>query len=414
LSGSFFERDDSVYCVVTPNDGTTSGSSVSSNTVTISNTAPSVSGVSITPAPALDNDTLTCGYSFSDADSDTDTSTIAWTVGTTIIGTGPTVATGFVAGDTVKCTVTPNDGTDTGAAVSATALIGASNAAPVISSVTISPSTTYTNDTISVSVTASDADSDPIVYSYAWYVDNSLVGETSSTISGVTYFDRGQSVYVSVTPSDGIDTGADVASNVVTVSNTPPTTPTALISPQNPVEGIDDIICELDTVATDADGDTITYSVDWTVDAVAYTGTTTIYVGDTVPTADIFALEQWECTLYADDATDSSYGTDSVTVVSAEYSLDSLCGSTTNGLYCGGNCTSNSSEFADAYCQIGGYSGAVSYTEITSGSVGPTWYYNESSMSAPDYLPTSCSDLGWSSYGTASYCTCIEDLICSY
>jgi hypothetical protein len=230
----------------------------------------------------------------------------------------------------------------------------------------------------------------------------------------VTYFDRGQSVYVSVTPSDGVDTGAAVASNVVTVSNTPPTTPTALISPQNPVEGIDDIICELDTVATDADGDTITYSVDWTVDAVAYTGTTTIYVGDTVPTADIFALEQWECTLYADDATDSSYGTDSVTVVSAEYSLDSLCGSTTNGLYCGGNCTSNSSEFADAYCQIGGYSGAVSYTEITSGSVGPTWYYNESSMSAPDYLPTSCSDLGWSSYGTASYCTCIEDLICSY
>ncbi len=415
LSGSYFNRDDSVYCVVTPNDGTTTGTSVISNTVTISNTSPSVSGVSITPSPALDNDTLTCSYSYVDVDSDSDASTIAWTVGSTAIGTGITVNSGFVAGDTVECTVTPNDGTDTGTAVSATALIGASNAAPVISSVTISPSTIYTNDTISSSVTASDADGDNITYSYVWYVDSALVAETSSSISGVTYFDRGQSVYLSVTPSDGTDTGAPVNSNTITISNTPPTAPTALISPQSPVEGIDDLICELDIASTDADGDTITYWVDWKVDTVPYSGSTsTYYTGDTVPTSDIFAQEQWECTLYADDATASSYTTDTVTVVSAEYSLTELCGSTTGGLYCGGNCTSNSSEFADAYCQIGGYSGAVSYNEISSGSVGPTWYYNENAMAAPDYLPTTCSDLGWSSYGTASYCTCIDDLVCSY
>jgi len=100
------------------------------------------------------------------------------------------------------------------------------------------------------------------------------------------------------------------------------------------------------------------------------------------------------------------------TVLAETCPLNSLCGSPTGGTYCGGNCTYNTAEFADAYCQIGGYAAAESYTEQTSGMWGPTWYYDEWAHYV-GWLPTLCSDLGWSTYGAASYCTCLTSLVCT-
>ena len=76
LTGDAFNRGDTVTCTVTPNDGEADGSSVTSNTVTIDNTAPSIDLVEITPDPALLEGTLTCSYDgYSDDDGDADTST---------------------------------------------------------------------------------------------------------------------------------------------------------------------------------------------------------------------------------------------------------------------------------------------------------------------------------------------------
>ncbi len=232
-------------------------------------------------------------------------------------------------------------------------------------------------------MSTTDADGDTVSLSYAWYVDGSASSATGSTLDGSTWFDKGESVYVVVTPNDGD-------------------------------EGIDDLLCELDSASTDVDGDSLAYSVTWTVDGSSYTGSTTTYTGDTVDAADTAAGEEWECTLIADDGDDTASATDSVTVLSAEYDLNSLCGRTTGGLYCGGNCTSNTSEYADAYCQIGGYSGAASYTEVTSGSHrGPMFYYQASSVGS---VPSSCSEIIYytGSYGTRTWCTCVDDLTCSY
>ncbi len=81
LTGIDFDRDDTVACRVTPNDGDDDGDPVTSATVTVQNTAPTVATAAIGPDPAIETDTLTCSYTgFSDADGDGDLSTIAWMV----------------------------------------------------------------------------------------------------------------------------------------------------------------------------------------------------------------------------------------------------------------------------------------------------------------------------------------------
>ncbi len=69
-------------------------------------------------------------------------------------------------------------------------------------------------------------DGDTVTVSYDWYVDGSLVSASGSTPSGPRYFDKDESVYVVVTPSDGSETGDAGTSDSITIENTAPTAPT--------------------------------------------------------------------------------------------------------------------------------------------------------------------------------------------
>ncbi len=407
LGSTYWAAGDSVYCVQTPNDGIVSGTGVSSNVVVITNTAPTVSAVGITPDPATAASTLTCGYTYADIDGDADSSIISWTINGSAAGTGATLSGGFVRGDVVSCSVTPFDGTDSGTAASDSITI--SNAKPVVSSVSLTPSPAYTDSTLSCAVAASsDADGDTLTYTYAWYVNSATVGVTSSSLSGsyfnrgdnvycvvtpndgyesgtgtassaltisnsapvitsvtlsptspgtdttlaalvnasdadgdtisysyawyvgstlvVTttsgslpgaYFVRGDSVYVVVTPSDGATSGSAYTSSSVTVVNTLPTAPTVAFSPAAPEQELDDIVCYVSAASTDADGDAISYTFTWSVDGVPYTGaTTTTYTGDTVPAADTALGFDWICTATPSDGYGSGTGgTKLVTVI---------------------------------------------------------------------------------------------------
>ena len=71
LESAYFDRDQAVFCTVTPNDGSEDGEAVDSNTVTISNTAPTIDSLSLAPDPARAADTLSCSYTgYADADDD--------------------------------------------------------------------------------------------------------------------------------------------------------------------------------------------------------------------------------------------------------------------------------------------------------------------------------------------------------
>ncbi len=331
LDPSTCSPGDSIACTVTATDsdlGTDSGSA----TVLVQNSAPSITSVTISPASPLVSDTLTCSHAgYSDPDGDGDASTYAWTVGSVSSGTGSTLAGAFSKSDTVTCTVTPHDGSSAGTAMADSVTIG--NTAPEVSSVSLSPSLVYTDDTVSASVSTNDDDGDSVTLSYAWYVDGGLVSSTGSSLSGVSWFDKHQSVYVVVTPTDGTDSGSALSSSSVSVLNTAPTAPVVSIDPSDPRAGLDDLLCQVDTASTDADGDSITYTVSWDVDGVDYlaggsdtgdTGApwvgayTTSWTDDSVPAEDTVAGETWTCTATPDD------GEDDGSTASASVTIDTL------------------------------------------------------------------------------------------
>lgn len=89
--------------------------------------------------------------------------------------------------------------------------------------------------------------------------------------------------------------------------------------------------------------------------------------------------------------------------------LQTVCGQPVPEVFAGGNCSDNTDQFADWYCQLGGYAGAVSYTEITSG-VYNALYYNGGNQA----VLSSCGQVSYSGYGMADYCTSADNLECGF
>ncbi len=323
LSATTAASSEVITCTVTASD-TDGGSDTASANRTLDNRAPTVS-VALTPASATRADTLTCTATAADADGDPATTTFSWTVNGSAAAassTSPassTLAGAFSRGQAVACSASTSDGKGGTATDAATVTIN--NTPPSVVSLTLSPSTAYTDDTLTAGVAQSDADSDTVTLTYAWYVNGSLLTSGSAnTLDGSAAtlgFSKDDDVYVVVTASDGTDT-TSATSATVTINNTPPTAPVVVITPADPVEG-EDLVCEVITESTDADGDAVDYTMAWTADAVAFTRLRTdTYTGDTVDGADPVAGEVWECTATPNDGDDDgATATDSVTVESA-------------------------------------------------------------------------------------------------
>jgi hypothetical protein len=315
LTGAAWKKGDRVVVEVTPFDGEEAGTPVSSTSVTVQNTLPTLASVTLSPDPVRTDDTLTAtAGTTTDDDGDTVSVTYAWTVNGTAAGTGATLAgTAFKKGDTVEVTATPNDGTGSGTAVKASLRV--SNTAPVVTSLTLSPSTVRTNDTIGATASASDADSDALTTTITWSVNGKVVS-TGTSLAG-SFFSKNDKVDASAVASDGTDSSvARVAS--VTIANTAPTTPGIAFSPSAPGDA-DNIQCTIATASTDADGDTLTYAYSWTRNGSAFTGTTTTTrSGDTVPASSTTGGDTFVCNVTASDGTaTSAAATRSVTVTGA-------------------------------------------------------------------------------------------------
>jgi uncharacterized delta-60 repeat protein len=210
--------------------------------------------------------------------------------------------------------------------------------APEITDIALSATEVFTDDDLSVTVTASDADGDSVVLTYAWDVDGTTVlsGVDEHTLSGATDFDRDAAVSVTVTPSDGVLEGAASTSDTLVVQNSPPGAPVAAVSPAEP-DTDDDLLCEVAEDSTDADGDSVAYGMSWTVDGLDFDtgtadtgtadtgtadtgtadtgGTWATWPGDTVSAADTLDGEEWICTVTpSDDANSGTTASDAVTV----------------------------------------------------------------------------------------------------
>ena len=288
---------------VTPNDGMGLGM-YGEASITISNQAPELTSVSITPTAPSTQDTLNCSYVANDADGDPVSVTYTWYEGSNLLAsTSSTLEGPFLSGDVLTCRVTPSDGEDTGSFVESSVVI--SNTAPTISSVSIAPLTLYTNDVAVATVSASDADGDPLTYTWDWYVDTgtgpSLVQTqtstgTSNSLDGVYHFDRDDEIVVEVTVDDGSTSIAQL-SNPMIIQNIPPTAFNEIISPANPIAGLDDLVCFVQT--SDADGDGVSLQYEWYKD-----GTLTSNTSDTVLAVDTSSGDVWDCIVTPNDGTD--------------------------------------------------------------------------------------------------------------
>lgn len=296
LTGARFSRGDQVQCTATPTDGSLTGLLATSNTVTINNTPPEVSNPHISPETPEGSDTLTCTVDFADEDGDPSESTYTWRSAGNIIGTGSTFTGSLAEGQVVTCTVVASDGTATGNSVSTSVTIAPS--APSIDNVIINPAVPLGTDVLSCLYSGySDPQGDADRSRYQWTVNGDARGTTATLSSG---FAKGDTVMCTVTPSDGTNDGTPDSASVL-INNTPPTAPVAEISPAFPLSGLDDVVCSLRTRSTDADGDSVTYQFEWTMDGNPFFGAVDAADSSTVSANDFAGLEDLVCTVTPSD-----------------------------------------------------------------------------------------------------------------
>ncbi len=263
IDGGLFDKGQQVYAVVTPTDGFIDGEPATTNTVEILNSAPLYASVTLDPTEVYEDSTVSCIPSgWSDADGDAEGYSLTWYVDGVAITADPTI-TGelFDRGDELYCEVLPDDGEDTGEPV-ASEVVTVSNSVPSVASASLSTTSPTVADTLTVNVTdAVDADGDSITLSYSWLVDGIAVSNLPS-LAG-SYFTKGSTIAVEVTPSDGRDSGATVTSDTATAVNSPPAVSSLLLSPTSLYT---DSELTASLVTSDADGDRVSVSYAWSVD----------------------------------------------------------------------------------------------------------------------------------------------------
>jgi len=293
------------HLTVRPRDGTDFGALQTSPTVTIGNTQPVASDVSISPASPLTGDDLIGSYSYSDADGDFESgSEIRWYRNGVLqavfngVLTIPSSATS--KGQQWYFTVRPHDGFSFGTLqTSVPVMIG--SIPPVASNLSISPASPLTGDDLVGSYSYSDPDGDPESGTeIRWYRDAQLqVAYNDMSVVSYTATSKGQQWYFTVRPHDGFSFGALQTSPTVRIGNTQPVASDVSISPASPLTG-DDLIASYRYSDADNDPENGT-EIRWYRNGVlqaAYNDTLTL------PSNATSKGQQWHFTVKPRDGTD--------------------------------------------------------------------------------------------------------------
>ncbi|MFX1512313.1 MAG: hypothetical protein ACFFCQ_06990, partial [Promethearchaeota archaeon] len=225
------------YFTIEPSDGISFGPLRTSAPITIINTAPTASGLVISPADPNTSSTLSITYLWDDEDlMDIESGTeIIWYKDGILQGTlndTDIIASSYTAkGEEWHCMVRPSDGTAFGAWFSCPSNITISNTLPTPTSLTIFPTTdVYTTDTLFASFTGTDIDNDAIIgYEIAWFKDNvEVLALANRTDVPSSYTNKSQDWRFEVKLFDGdgwsnwIDSTILSFQSEITILNSPP------------------------------------------------------------------------------------------------------------------------------------------------------------------------------------------------
>jgi|GEM_PF-4957412 len=265
LDGSSFNRDDVVICELSPFDGQVSGSTVASNAVTITNSAPRILNVLIGPSSPNKSTTVTATIAgWFDPDGDSPTYNYAWSVNGVAVSTRATLeASLFSRGDTIELAVEPYDNYQTGVIVRSNQLT-VGNAPPSINQVALLPTAPRTlNDIVAYPLGYHDFDGDPASYTYSWSINGTrIVGGATLAASQTSRDDR---VFVEVTPSDGLSRGQTVSSTTIVIGNSAPVVGAVYISPTTGNE--ETIFSCITSGWRDDDGDPPRFRFQWYINS---------------------------------------------------------------------------------------------------------------------------------------------------
>ena len=283
------------------------------------NQAPVISSAEASPSTVTGGDTVSLSGVATDGDDDTLTYT--WTNdydqseldGELTSYTAPTVE----ASTTITFTLTVNDGTDSVKQTTSITVTpsggGGDNTAPVIDSATASPATVTGGATVTLSGAATDADGDTLTYTWTNDYDSTQQTGASASYMAPTV-EASTTITFTLTVSDGTADPVTKKTGAVTVTpsggggdNTAPVIGSTTASPTTVTGGV---TVSLTGAATDADGDTLTYT--WTndYDSTQQTGASATYTAPTVETSTTITF-----TLTVSDGTaDATAQTGAITV----------------------------------------------------------------------------------------------------
>lgn len=228
--------------------------------VTILNSPPVISTVSISPTNPTSSDTLTCAVTASDADAETLTSAFIWTNQSTgvVLGSGASLSiTPNVVSpnDVLRCDVTVADSDDS---VTSSELVTILNSAPTVATPLITGNA-YIGQNISCSALTADADGDSLSIVTTWSVQGQVISNQSTLALSNSIVDPTDTLTCTVQATDPSGASASAVGTVV-VGNQVPTIDSISLSP-TAINHQGTIVCS--ATASDLDGEIPTISYTW-------------------------------------------------------------------------------------------------------------------------------------------------------
>ncbi|MDA8717958.1 PKD domain-containing protein [Candidatus Poseidoniales archaeon] len=309
VSSSQTEKGENWNVEVTPNDGTDFGTMVASSSITIGNSAPILSSVSIGISNPGTTDDLSVVNSSSDADAmDTLAYEYRWyldgNLQSSLDGLSPLPSFATRNGDSWEIEMRVSDGTDSSAWMkSSPVVIGSttSNTPPSVDSVTITPSNPTTETDLTALAISSDADMDSIVNTeYRWMKNGIETDVESQTLSYLNTM-KGDSWSVSVRVNDGTTWSSWQSSPSTTIENTAPVLQSASLSASQ-VTGQTNV--SVDAQMTDVDVfDSLTFNIQWYLDDVVQPQLENV---NPLPSSQTSKGQNWAAVIHAFDGSDTS------------------------------------------------------------------------------------------------------------
>ena len=309
VSSSQTEKGENWNAEVTPSDGTDFGTIVASSSITIGNSAPLLSSVSIGISNPSTTDDLSVVNTSSDADTmDVLTYEYQWyldgNIQSSLDGLSPLPSFATRDGDSWEVEMRVSDGTDASAWLKSSAVVIGStttNTPPVVDSVGITPSKPTTDSDITATVTSSDADMDTILDTeYRWMKNGVDAGIDSQVVSSTSTM-KDESWSVSVRVNDGTTWSTWQSSAATTIENTAPVLESASL---NSAQVTTQTNVSVDAVMVDVDLlDSLTFTIQWYLEDVLQPQLNDV---NPLPSSQTSKGQTWAAVIHAFDGSDTS------------------------------------------------------------------------------------------------------------